>query len=293
MATMNERNEIKLFLAIVFTFSIGMSLFIYLTGSQESPYFLLSYFLMLVPAVGVMIVRVFFKNTFTSGYNKFSLKWFLVGIVIFPLVIHAICLPVVWLETNYSIPWVSWLKSDGNGIFHTPEQIGWGSITISELYYRLILNAVVGLVVVSVLSLFEELGWRSWLLPRLIKKLGVHKAILISAALWATWHIPFVIGGIHSIEGVDWYWMLLFNPFGHFGAGVFLAFLWIKSRSIWVIAFAHGSLNNWGQFAFKYMSDDPAPGFPWLLVSLNISLLLIGLYSYKFQLNKLVDYETP
>jgi len=283
---MNLSKEIKLFLVVTFFFSTGISLLIFLTGGQESPYYLISYSLMIIPAITVGIIRLIFREKFSIGFKNFNLKWFLVGIVIFPLVIHAVCLPVVWLEADYSIPWVSWLKSDANGIFNTPEQVGWGSINTNELYFRLILNAIVGLLVVSILALFEELGWRSWLLPRLIQEFGIHKAILVSAAIWAAWHIPFALSGIHTIEGVSPYWIAVLNPFGHFGAGVFLAFLWIKSKSIWVVAFAHGSLNNWGQFAFKYMSDDPSPRFPLLLIGLNLSLILIGLFTFRLTFGK-------
>jgi len=37
------------------------------------------------------------------------------------------------------------------------------------------------------------------------------------------------------------------------GAGVVIGWLWVRTDSIWIVALAHGALNNWGQFAFKFM----------------------------------------
>jgi hypothetical protein len=42
-----------------------------------------------------------------------------------------------------------------DGHFHTPPELGWGTITRGELGLRIILNAVAGLVIVSLLVFFR------------------------------------------------------------------------------------------------------------------------------------------
>jgi hypothetical protein len=37
------------------------------------------------------------------------------------------------------------------------------------------------------------------------------------------------------------------------GAGLIIGWLWVRTESIWMVALAHGALNNWGQYAFKFM----------------------------------------
>jgi len=38
-----------------------------------------------------------------------------------------------------------------------------------------------------------------------------------------------------------------------------IGWLWLKTESIWIVSLAHGALNNWGQYAFKYMQFVQAP----------------------------------
>ena len=67
---------------------------------------------------------------------------------------------------------------------------------------RIVINAIVGMIVVSVLALFEEVGWRGWLLPRLIGLTSERRAIVISSVIWSAWHVPYVLAGIQRLEGV-------------------------------------------------------------------------------------------
>ena len=93
------------------------------------------------------------------------------------------------------------------------------------------------------------------MLPRLIKEWDVKKGVLLGAGIWALWHVPFMLSGILYVKAVPTYWIVLINPFGIFGAGLVISWFWIKTKSIWIVSVAHGVLNNWGQYAFKYMQD--------------------------------------
>ena len=66
-------------------------------------------------------------------------------------------------------------------------------------------------------------------------------------------------------------------PLGHIGAGIFLGWVWLRTRSIWMVTLAHGALNNWGQYAFKFMNADAFPTLDlYLLLCVNLSLLALG-----------------
>jgi hypothetical protein len=43
-------------------------------------------------------------------------------------------------------------------------------------------------------------------------------------------------------------------------ASLHVEWLWLRTESIWIAALAHGALNNWGQYAFKFMDDGGAGG---------------------------------
>ncbi len=42
-------------------------------------------------------------------------------------------------------------------------------------------------------SVFEEFGWRGFLLPHLQSKYSAYKATIILTIIWATWHLPFFL----------------------------------------------------------------------------------------------------
>jgi membrane protease YdiL (CAAX protease family) len=259
-----EKSLLK-YLIISYGLAVILSLWIGFSGGQESKFLGFGLMAMFFPAIAVLIMKyVYHQNAAPIGWNKFDIKWLLVAILIFPTVIHCVCLPIELVLNDNTIPWES-LKSRG-----------WDSLSSFGLIWRIALNAVVGMLAISVFAFFEEIGWRVWMLPRLVEKYNVKRGVLIGAIIWALWHIPFVLSEIHNISGTSKIWLLLLNPLGHIGAGIVISWLWLKTKSIWIITLAHGSLNNWGQYAFKFIRDDNATQIPWLLVGLNLSLLTLG-----------------
>src|SRR5215471_10579040 len=71
----------------------------------------------------------------------------------------------------------------------------------------------------------------------------------------AIWHLPYVLAGILHVDGIPMTWTALIAPIGIFGSGLVIGWLWLRTQSIWVVALAHGALNNWGQYAFKFTSS--------------------------------------
>jgi membrane protease YdiL (CAAX protease family) len=57
---------------------------------------------------------------------------------------------------------------------------------------------------VSLLAFFEEIGWRAFMLPRLVGRFGVRRAAAAASALiCALWHIPFAVSGVQHFENVS------------------------------------------------------------------------------------------
>jgi membrane protease YdiL (CAAX protease family) len=109
-----------------------------------------------------------------------------------------------------------------------------------------------------IFALGEEIGWRGFLLPRLLP-LGRWPAILLSGAIWGIWHAPAVALGLnypgYPVIGIPM--MVVFCIL----AGAFLSWLYLETRSSWAAGLAHGSMNAWGGFPFFIL----APGFNLLL----------------------------
>lgn len=92
----------------------------------------------------------------------------------------------------------------------------------------------------TVFAMGEEVGWRGFLLPRLLP-LGQTKAMIVTGVIWGVWHAPAIAQGFnypqHPVLGI--FVMILFTT----AFGMFLGWLYFKTRSPWAPAFAHGTLN--------------------------------------------------
>ena len=173
------------------------------------------------------------------------------ALFLIPGVLHAVMLPLMSI-VNGPIQWQDWLTLQADGLFHTPDSRGWGTLTTQALIGRIAINALAGLLIVSFLALFEEVGWRGWLLPRMKDRIGGRRAVVAVSLIWALWHIPFQLSGIQHIDGVSPVRLALTLPLGTAAAGLIIGWLWLRTESIWLAAIAHGAMNNWGQYAFKY-----------------------------------------
>ena len=92
----------------------------------------------------------------------------------------------------------------------------------------------------TIFALGEELGWRGFLLPKLLP-LGQVPAMLISGVIWGIWHAPAILQGHnypdHPILGVGM--MVVFTTL----LGIFFSWLYLKTRSPWAPALGHGTVN--------------------------------------------------
>ena len=253
-------NAIVVFVATTYSLSIAVSLVVGLTGGHESALAGLGYASStFLPAVAVLIAIATLDEGPRVRWDKFPLRYLPVALFLIPAVLHVVTLPLL-VALEGRIAWQDWLKPQADGLYHTPLSRGWGVLTVEGLVGRIALNAVVGLAIVSVLTFFEEIGWRAWLLPRLRDRLGARAAVVVTAIIWALWHVPFQLSGVQHIDGISAARLASTLPVGIMIAGLILGWLWLRTESIWLVSIAHGALNNWGQYAFKYMKDSGSVG---------------------------------
>jgi membrane protease YdiL (CAAX protease family) len=86
----------------------------------------------------------------------------------------------------------------------------------------------------------EELGWRSYLQPRLLASRPVLGAVTVGA-IWGTWHLPAVLLGLepHQHGG----WSIALFPWFMIPFSIILGWLWQRTGTVWVPALAHSSVN--------------------------------------------------
>lgn len=85
-------------------------------------------------------------------------------------------------------------------------------------------------------ALLEEVFYRRWLQSRWEVLLGRRPAIVLTSALWASWHIGIQGSGALHVD--------LAHVFVNQGVlGLFLGYMWSKYRAMWPILVVHGAVN--------------------------------------------------
>ena len=268
---------INAYIGIAYALSIALSLIIGLTGGHNSRIVGLAYLSMFLPAIAVGIVYLGSKEAPRIAWHRFPLSYLPVALLLMPGVLHLAMLPAMAFIQG-GLRWQDWLSPKSDGLYHTPLSRGWGNLTTEGLVAHVAINALLGLAIVSFMAIFEEIGWRAWLLPRLKDRLGARRAIIAVAIIWALWHVPFELSGILHVEDVSPVKLALVVPPGTMAAGLILGWLWIRTESVWLVALSHGALNNWGQYAFKYMRETRNPNADLVVLSSGyVALLMVGI----------------
>jgi membrane protease YdiL (CAAX protease family) len=89
-------------------------------------------------------------------------------------------------------------------------------------------------------ALGEELGWRGYLLPRLMP-LGQWKAFFISGVIWGAWHAPVILLGYNypdtPVLGVFLFMIVCIL------LGTLLGWTRVRTQSVWPATLGHGAVN--------------------------------------------------
>jgi uncharacterized protein len=108
---------------------------------------------------------------------------------------------------------------------------------------RLIPHVLIGVVISVLLALFEEVGWRGYMLPRM-SGYSVVTAMLLVGFLHGLWHLPILLlTDFYHATGNPWIVAPLFLVTLTL-AGVFYGFLRVWTGSIWPVAIAHAAANT-------------------------------------------------
>jgi len=215
------RRPVLVFVTITYVLAIAVSLAVGVTGGHTSPLIGLRFGTMFIPATAVLLLRAARNEGPRVDFACLPPRFIPVALLLMPGVLHATMLPVT-SALEGGVPWRDWLHSRADNLYHTPDELGWGALTFGELATRIAANAIVGLVLVSILACFEEIGWRAWLLPRLMDRIGVRGAVIASSAIWALWHVPFALAGIQHLDGVSPATTALLMPIGIVASGLIL-----------------------------------------------------------------------
>jgi membrane protease YdiL (CAAX protease family) len=165
--------------------------------------------------------------------------------------------PILAVLVTGVISWLfGWGKFDPT--FQLIRQAVEGLPNVPETALPLLLSAKIAAALTiaplfnTLFALGEELGWRGYLLPKLLP-LGQIPAMLISGVIWGIWHAPAILQGHNYPEnpvlGVGM--MIVFTVL----LGIFFSWLYLKTKSPWAPALAHGTVNAVAGLPLLFLTD--------------------------------------
>lgn len=105
----------------------------------------------------------------------------------------------------------------------------------------LVLGAVFGTVII----LGEEIGWRGYLLPRVQQVTAdKRKAAVLTGFLHGCFHLPLILFATTYDQGVPRWVAAPIVVALITAGGVFYAWIWDRSTSVWPVAIAHNTVNT-------------------------------------------------
>ena len=123
-------------------------------------------------------------------------------------------------------------------------------IPIGVLVGLQLISVFVGAFINLIPALGEELGWRGWLLPKLMP-LGTVPALVLSGVIWGLWHSPLILLGYNYPAAPPWLGLTMMIGMCIIVGAVF-GWLRLRSESVWPAALAHGAFNAAAGFSLIF-----------------------------------------
>jgi uncharacterized protein len=176
----------------------------------------------------VAAASVICRLALREGFRDVSFRFG--GLRTLAFVVAGFAFPIVFGAVVYGIAWISGLAT------YVSPQGG---------FLLMLLSAVtVGAAINMLLAAGEEIGWRGYLLTRMIDA-GIPRPVLVGGVIWALWHVPGIVAGVYLAGSGSsrLLTVMLFICYITAFAFVFARFR-LATGSIWPAIVLHGAWNS-------------------------------------------------
>jgi membrane protease YdiL (CAAX protease family) len=243
------KKRIVTFLLLTFALSSVFYALIILSGTTQAAGGLYVLGMMWCPGIAAIATRLLFQG----NLRGFGWHW---GKTRYQLLSYA--LPFVLGLAAYVPVWLTGLGGFYNQDFveSIASRLGWTTLSPGiVIIFHLARAGTIGMLFSCVSALGEEIGWRGFLVPELAKITSFSKVSLISGLIWAAWHYPALLFADYNSGTPAWYGLVCFTVL-IVGFSFVLAWLRIKSGSLWTAMFLHASYNLFVQQVFTPLTTD-------------------------------------
>jgi membrane protease YdiL (CAAX protease family) len=252
---------------------------------------------MLTPAIAALLTRLFFyKPKFKDAnlrFGKFKdyIRFWLIsiGIMVLSYVLFTLLGSITWDFSGKSF-----LERLTQQLAATGQDINKGLPTGFTPEMMLIIFTIGGLTVFNIIpgiitGFGEEFGHRGLMFP-LLYRIKPWVGIIIGGLIWFAWHLPLSLVIPQTVEYP--LWQIILNHFilaiGSICTFTYLAYVYVKSESIWVTSIAHITMNN-SAASFSYYAVVQNQ----VLANIGLTLtmmIVVGFLYYRKKLNVFPEY---
>jgi CAAX protease family protein len=213
--------------------------------------------LMWSPAAASVVARLVLREGFADVSFRFggrrTLKAILLALV-FPIIIGLVV---------YGVAWATGLaRFDPQPLGLVASFVGGTASPVTLFVVLLALTATIGAIIGVLTAAGEEIGWRGYMLTRLIDA-GVPRPVLASGLIWALWHVPLIVAGVYVAGSSPVVSAMLFVV-GVTSFGFVFARMRLETGSIWPAIALHGAWNSIIQGAFDPVMGTGAGATLWV-----------------------------
>jgi membrane protease YdiL (CAAX protease family) len=230
--------EVVVFLGLAVFLSSLAYLPIIRAGTINGAQSKLAGLLMLAPGLAAVITYLIFEHSLRPiGWRPGKIQYLILGLVI----------PIAYCLSAYGLVWLTG-RGKYNGQFPT---------NFPVMLVTLLFNGTLS-------AVLEEIAWRGFLVPKMMRLTSFAKTALVTGLIWAVWHYPLIIySNVRSGDTPVPYSLVCFTIFT-VGLSFAAAWLRLKSGSVWTAGLLHGSHNVFMLHVFDVLTTDS--GGTWLLL---------------------------
>lgn len=210
--------------------------------------FVLLVFYMWMPALGSVITKAVTKQSIKNELHSLRIRKTI------KLYILGWFSPLLFASVGTTTYFLLFPKQFDSGLIHLHEFLNKAGITLLDncntvtiftiLILIALLSAPAGCIISGIIG--EEIGWRGYLFPMLLKVTSPRKAIIFSGLIWGIWHTPLIIMGWDYGTG---YWGFPLSGIAVLTLcciciGAILNYLTFKANSIWPGTLLHSTTNT-------------------------------------------------
>jgi uncharacterized protein len=251
------RLGLTIYFGLVIVCTAAVQLHLFRTGLKLGEQFAPVLVLMWTPGLASIVARLVLREGFADVSFRFG------GRRTFSLIALAVVVPIVVGLLAYGAAWATGLATFVDKPLRFPGFHPNG--VVARFACRLLLCATLGTLFGAVAAGGEEIGWRGYMLTRLVDA-KVPRPVLSSGLIWGAWHVPLILTGQYAAGSRPWLSAIVFVA-SVAASGVLHAWVRFRSGSLWPAVAAHAGWNAIIQGTFDVHTvgiADNGPAATWV-----------------------------